>query len=114
MHARQDQPEWVTLDSGASILVRGIHSDTAAKAVKQLPRSVRRTMIGQGQWTDRTWRHFCDYLADAVLLGWQGIAEDGQPLPYDRETARRVLAENYTFTWTVLEAARGDLEAAHA
>lgn len=109
MNAHQDQPEWVPLPDGPSILVRGINSETAALRCQKMPRSVRRAMAAGGEWTDRSWRHYIAFLADSVLLGWDGITEGGQPLPFDRATARRVLAENYGFLVSVQDAASGRL-----
>lgn len=108
MHARQDQPEWVPLPDGPAVLVRGIHSNTAVERHKQIPRTARRAMVEGREWTDRSWQHYIAFLADAVLCGWDGIAEDGQPLAFSRETARRLLSENPDFLATVQEAASGE------
>lgn len=110
MHARQDQPEWVYLDSGASVLVRGIKSPTALQRMKKLPQSVRRAMTGgAGAWNDRTWRAYCDFLAETILCGWDAIEVGGERVEFTRDRAAEFLRTNYDFHWLVLEAARGDL-----
>lgn len=36
---------------------------------------------------------FAQILANTVLLDWEGLEEDGEPVPYSKETAARILLQ---------------------
>lgn len=45
-----------------------------------------------------------ELIAETVLLGWEGFTENGEPVPYSRENALRVLSENKEFLAFVVNA----------
>jgi hypothetical protein len=56
------------------------HWDAGTETFKQLP-------------ADEAIRITCDTLAETILLGWEGVTEGGEPVPYSKEKALEYLMD---------------------
>lgn len=75
--------------------VRGIPNAAYRRLTDTLLRAIpRNKRIGGAIDPDERDRVTAECLVETVLLDWDGISDDdGKPLPYSRETARRLLTD---------------------
>jgi hypothetical protein len=96
---RQENGAWVEEIpelEGVKLLVRGINNSDwrrlQAKLIEAIPRKKR--LVGRID-TDEQDRIQSTCLLNACLLDWDGLEEDdGKPIPYSKELARKLLFES--------------------
>ncbi|TAD87678.1 MAG: hypothetical protein EAZ99_16580 [Alphaproteobacteria bacterium] len=85
---------WVALGDGARVKVARFNNPRHRSVLDRLRRPYRSLlMAGRDLPEDVAEAMAVEATAEALLLDWDGITENGQPLAYGRETARRLLAE---------------------
>ncbi len=85
---------WVALGDGARVKVARFNNPRHRAVLDRLRRPYRSLiMSGRDLPDDVAETMTVEATADAILLDWDGISENGAPLPFSRETARRLLSE---------------------
>jgi hypothetical protein len=91
--ALEDEGVWIELGEGARARVGRIggrrYRDAFQRHLKPFQKAARLGALSETQAE----RILVETLADAVLLGWEGLTQDGAPVPYDRDRARDLLAD---------------------
>lgn len=70
--------------------VRGMSAEEAISYRASLERAVpRNERLRDGNLKpDAAYRVLCQVLLEKVLINWDGITDDGKPVPYSKETAK--------------------------
>lgn len=100
---------------GVKLLVTGMQADAAQKLMASKQAALRAKHKGKVLTTEQNTRVVQEVLAEVVLKDWQGLTQNGQPLPYSKELALQWLTSRNgeKFTGLVLNAAaRVDAQAA--
>lgn len=114
-----DEGVWVTdLDDapGVSLLVTGLKSDDAQKAMRQKQSAMRARNKGKPLTDDQLAKATKEVLYENVLKDWKGLKQNGKELPYSLDLAKEWIMSRRgeKFTQIVLAAAqRVDEEANH-
>jgi len=82
---------WVELGEGARIRVARAGNPANRRKLSKLLERHRATLRSRNLPDDILERVTIETMAETILLGWDGINEDGKPLPYTPENARRLL-----------------------
>lgn len=106
-----DEGTWVgDLPSapGVRLRVRGLTSDPVRKTQEAKQAKMRASKKGKPLTDDDKTQVFKETIAEQVLLGWEGLESNGEPLPYDAQLARSwIMARNgEKFTTLIIEAAK--------
>ncbi len=94
---------WVDLGEGAAIRVARYNNPRHKALRDRLLRPYRGLLLaGRDLPEDVEERVAIDCLAETILSDWRGVTDEkGDPLPYDRETARDLLSSLRDFRETV-------------
>lgn len=105
-----DNGEWVEVDEapGLELLVTGMQAAGVRKAMKSYQAKVRAQSRGKALTEDQYSTITKEVLVEHVLKGWRGLKNNGEDLPYSKETARKFIMSRggERFTMMVLEAAQ--------
>lgn len=91
---------------GVSLHVRGLRNTKFVEMENKLVE--RATRYGSGLDAAKREQILTECMMETVLLGWDGLAgDDGEPIPYERELAAKMLSDPYfqTFKAMVIYAA---------
>lgn len=93
---------------GVRFLVRGLKSDPVRKAQEAKQAKMRASKKGKPLTDDDKTQIFKETIAEQVLLGWEGLEANGEPLLYDSNLARTWIMERNgeAFTTLVITAAQ--------
>lgn len=93
---------------GVRFLVRGLKSDPVRKAQEAKQAKMRASKKGKALTDDDKTQIFKETIAEQVLLGWEGLEANGEPLHYDANLARSWIMERNgeAFTTLVITAAQ--------
>jgi hypothetical protein len=86
---------WVTLDEAGEVKIKVAklgtveYLNTVNKYSRKYQAFTRLNRLSAEQIVDMS----ANTIADCILLDWKGVEEDGQPVPYSRENAYRMLKE---------------------
>lgn len=104
---------WENITEDIRIKIARIGNPRYQKAIQKYMRPHRRT-IRRGTVDDSIIEQcVIKAMADTVLLGWEGVEEDGKALVYSRDEAERLLTDYREFREQVSEIA-SELEAFRA
>lgn len=96
---------WVPLDGEGRIRVartnNPLYRESLVRKVSRYKTATKSKVIPEDDWLDIV----NELVAETILVGWEGITEKGQPLPYSVENAKRVLTELKDFREMVLSIA---------
>lgn len=112
-----DEGTWVGdfVDApGLELLVTGLKSESARKAIQQKQQVLRGKNRGRPLTDDQLAKVTKEVLYEVVLKDWRGLKSNGQELKYSKEQAKKWITSRNgeKFTGLVLEAAqRVDAEA---
>lgn len=112
-----DEGTWVGdfVDApGLELLVTGLQSEAARKAIQQKQQVLRGKNRGRPLTDDQLAKVTKEVLYEVVLKDWRGLKSNGQELKYSKEQAKKWITSRNgeKFTGLVLEAAqRVDAEA---
>jgi len=100
----EEEGVWIELDGhGARIKVARAGNRNFKKAFTALSPQVRRQLergtLPENQAAEITSR----LMAEHILLDWEGLAENDEPLPYSKDAARRMLFTYPVFRSRVFE-----------
>ena len=105
-----DNGEWMEVDEapGLELLVTGMQADGARKAMKAHQVKARAQSRGKALTEDQYSSITKEVLIEHVLKGWRGLKNNGEDLPYSKETARKFIMSRGgdRFTMMVLSAAQ--------
>lgn len=91
--AKEVEGIWVEMGDGAEVLVARIYNKNHNEAIKRLTNK-NKTLSRNRKLTEEMILDLtCQGFAEAVLLDWKGMKENGKNLPYSRENAYRILKQ---------------------
>lgn len=96
--------EWVELD-GAKFLIAAINNLAYMQwaqrrfTVDQLTDIQKGSYSAIGESAADVFDTMADGFSECVLLNWEGLTRDDEPLPYSKETARELLSYPQFFDW---------------
>lgn len=86
------QGKWFDYDDGARFLIAATNNPAHTKAMGKIAQ--KRARAVRVDDTDAAEKLFIETLPETVLLGWEGLDDDGKPFPFNRENALRLLRES--------------------
>lgn len=96
---------WVPLEKDGRIRVartnNPLYREALVRKVSRYKTATTSKVIPEDDWLNIV----NELVAETILVGWEGITEKGQPLPYSVENAKRVLTELKDFREIVLSIA---------
>ena len=96
--------EWVDLDSeGSRLLIARVGNPNFKKAYSKIPRAIQRRLDEEPDGTDTTRPYLVGVIVKTILLGWEGIADEGEEIMYTEETAKKQLLKYPDFLTFVIE-----------
>jgi len=90
---KEEEGIWVHLGDGAEILVARLNNKSYVAAIKRLTTPHKVAMRNKSLPEEVTFDITIKAMAEAVLLGWKGLQENGKNLIYSREAAERLLKD---------------------
>ena len=87
----ENEGVWVELGEGAKIKVARSGNAANRRKLAKLMERHRAVLRSRNLPEDVLERIMIEVMAETILVGWDGIDEDGQPLPYTVENADRLL-----------------------
>lgn len=99
---------WVPIQGGARLLLARAGNDRWNRLYNALPRTVRQELDDGMTTDDENLHHIAHILSETVLLGWEGLTENGEPVSYSKEKAYEWMKRKdlKDFTMTVLRLAQ--------
>lgn len=90
----------IPLDETTKVLLAYTGSSKHQKALNKIFRKYRVALQNKMLDIEQQRRIMCEVLAETTVLGWEGMTENGDPIPYSKEAALRLLQEYPVFyTW---------------
>lgn len=103
-HQIEREGVWVQMDTVARIKVARIDNADFRELSRRLGKPYRQAARA-GVFSDETATDIMiQCLAKTILLDWEGLSEDGQPIPYSQKEAVRVLTAYKDFREFVVSA----------
>lgn len=87
--ALENQGTWIEGPEGSRFLIRSADSKQYRRALLQAARKESATKLRKDPEAQR--RLTVDAMAEAIILDWQGVEQDGQPLPCTVENRKALL-----------------------
>ncbi len=102
----EEEGTWVQIGPGARLLVARLGNNRYRTAFKRLSKP-HQAQLDRGALPDEIQEQILvKAMSETILLGWEGLEENGQPLPYSKDAALRLLGELKDFREDVLTIAR--------
>ena len=83
--------KWFPLSKTAKVLVARSGNDTYMSVLRQKMKEAQIDLSAGEEAEKLAEDVLIDVMAETLLLGWEGITQDGKPVPYSREQARTYL-----------------------
>lgn len=100
---------WVPIDEETSILVRRAGNADYRTALTKLMQPYQQSLRFQQLPEDTARRILAEAEAEAILVGWKGMKQDGEELPYSKAEAARLLSNpEYAVFQEIVRGAAGD------
>jgi hypothetical protein len=96
---------WVTIDDKTSLKIARINNERYKTETRRKLAPHKRAIRNETLADSVMVPILGEVMADAILLDWRGMEENGQPLPYSRGKAAQVLTESPEFRNLVVELA---------
>jgi hypothetical protein len=88
---------WVKLDESTELLIAR-NNNTRYKELFNIKIQPYRQSIGTGMLPEETAQKvMIEIMADAILLDWKGVEDEGQPITYSKEAAVQLLTKYKEF-----------------
>lgn len=94
---KENEGVWEPIGKNARILVARLGNKAYNEAFSKIPHGIRLQMENGVIDDEHAESIICDLLSHTVLLGWEGIGDDGVELPYSRENAFKMLLKHKNF-----------------
>lgn len=93
----EEQGTWIDLSPTSKIKLARIGCKNFQQEVKKRQKPYR-AMVRAGTLPDHVQTQILvGVLAETIILGWEGFTEGGEPVPYTKDNAVRVLTESRDF-----------------
>lgn len=83
--------KWFPLSKTAKVLVARSGNDKYMSVLRQKMKEAQIDLSAGEEAEKLAEDVLIDVMAETLLLGWEGITQDGKPVPYSREQARTYL-----------------------
>jgi len=90
---KEEQGIWISLGEDAEVLVARLGNKQYIDAIKRLTTPHKVALRNKSLPEDLSFDITVKAMAEAVLLGWKGMQENGKNLAYSREAAERLLKD---------------------
>lgn len=90
---KENKGIWVDIPGGLRVKIARMHNEGMVKAYAKYPAAIRNNLDNMKLDEKTSANIMAGLLAEHVLLGWEGLDEDGSALPYTIENAKRILAD---------------------
>lgn len=98
---------WFNFGEKARVKIARQNNPKNREAVRRVFAPYREATIGGAHDDTTAVKLLIEVMADSILVGWEGLTEKGQPLPYSKENAVRLLTNLPNFRdWVVTQAQR--------
>lgn len=98
---------WIPLSETARIRIARMGNPQYAACVKRLALPFRSGGVLDEDIPDSVWKQITrEAAAETILVDWEGVTRDGEPLPYSKEEALKLLTARKDFYGLVLTAAQ--------
>lgn len=91
--ALEEEGVWRDIGDGARLKIARLGNPAYKAEWEKRSKPYKRQIRNDSLPTEKANELLYQCLARAVLLDWDGLDEDGQPVPYSRENAVRLLRE---------------------
>lgn len=88
---KQTEGVWLAFDDETQFLIADLNNRKFVKSTQKRIRKVNQNALRDD--VDLQNRITIEAMADAILLGWKGVTENGQDVPYSKERAVKLLTE---------------------
>ena len=88
---REVSGEWLKLGIEAKILVARLFNEKHKKVMEELTKPYKTANRRQQLPDDVAESVLKDSMAEAIILDWVGLEEDGEPVPFSKDKAREYL-----------------------
>lgn len=89
---------WEEIGGGAKVLIARLGNKAFSEKWNRVPTAVKQSANESVQLP-----YVCGILASTILLGWEGLVEDGKELIYTQELAKEMLVKYKDFRALVME-----------
>lgn len=90
----ENEGVWEEIGDGAKVLVARVGNKKWESAMERLRKPHLKKLRRRGRLSDDVAEKITiEAMADAVLLDWEGIEEDGEEIAYSKESATRFLTD---------------------
>ncbi len=96
---------WEEVSEGAKVLIARVGNDRYTERYKKLGKGIQRQIDRGTLPSEKVQKIFISILADTILLNWEGFANKGEPLPYNRENCMEMLKDYPDFRQMVWDMA---------
>jgi len=97
--------KWFPISDSAKLLIARIGNPNYAKVFRRLTRPYKRAIRTDRLPEEKSDEILIQTMAETILLGWEGLEEDGVPVTYSTTEAVRMLTEYKDFRDMVSEIA---------
>lgn len=94
---------WVSLGEDGKVRVAYLGNKQSQAAYKRIPKAIRRMLEGSTMSNKQAVDFLCAFIADHILKGWEGLANEGKSLVYSVETAKKMLKTHRRFREKIWE-----------
>jgi len=88
---------WVDMDNKTKVLIARVGSKENMRLLRELQKPHTRAINNNSLSTDVLVKMMIELIARTILLGWEGMEEGGDEVPYSYENAKRLLTEYKDF-----------------
>lgn len=117
---KEHEGVWIPTGTDSKLLIARVGNKNYMEAFKRLSAPHKVSLRNRNLPPDIAEKIAVEAIAESILLGWEGLTEDGKKIPYSKEQAIRLLTTYPDFAEQVgqlandIENFKGEQEAATA
>lgn len=100
---KEIEGEWIEIAEDASLLIARVGNPNFQKAYAKIPAAIKKLLDDDPGGDGKTNPYLAGVVARTVLLGWKGIADEGEKLNYSEDIAKDFLLKYPDFLNFVVE-----------
>lgn len=90
---KSDKGVWLDFDAETKVLIGRVNSPRYKQVLRENTLPYIEDIRAGTYDTEKQEKVACKTLAEAVLLGWEGLKENGEDVPYSQEKALQYLSD---------------------
>lgn len=100
---------WEDFGSGCTVKIARLGNPEYAKIFRKISRPYKKAIRRETLGEEKAEKLLVQSMAEAIVLDWKGLEEDGKKIPYSKENATRILTQYKDFRDQCAEVA-GEME----